>query len=130
MRLGRALNIPALSDGWRASFLDLFSRGAAAPAALPPLAWPGLRTLRIEAIEPESETIASIHLRPEDGEQVARPLPGQFLTLRLRPEGSTTLTRSYSLSGPPSSEEYRISVKREPAGAASEFCTPGCVSAT
>ena len=125
-RLGRALNIAALSEGWRASFRDLFSRDAASAAAPTPLAWPGLRALRVDVIEPESETIASIHLRPEDRERVAPPLPGQFLTLRLRPEGSTTtLTRSYSLSGPPSSEEYRISVKREPDGAASEFLHAG-----
>jgi ferredoxin-NADP reductase len=47
-------------------------------------------------------------------------LPGQFLTLRLpATAGAAPLLRSYSLSGPPAAESYRISVKREPHGAVS-----------
>src|SRR5262249_48893588 len=50
------------------------------------------------------------------------PLPGQFIVLRLRPEpGGPPLYRSYSLSGPPSSEQYRIGVKIEPHGAAGAY---------
>jgi ferredoxin-NADP reductase len=41
------------------------------------------------------------------------------VVLRLQPSGgSPPLFRSYSLSGPPSTESYRISVKIEPNGAA------------
>ena len=49
-------------------------------------------------------------------------LPGQFLTLRLQTEpGQASLLRNYSLSGPPGADDYRISVKREPDGAASGY---------
>ena len=48
-----------------------------------------------------------------------RAQPGQFVTLKLRPDpGSSPLVRSYSLSGPPTAARYRISVKVEPQGAA------------
>jgi ferredoxin-NADP reductase/ferredoxin len=53
---------------------------------------------------------------------LARPLPGQFIVLRLQAEaGAPPLYRSYSLSGAPSSEQYRISVKIEPHGAAGAY---------
>jgi ferredoxin-NADP reductase/MOSC domain-containing protein YiiM/ferredoxin len=121
-RLGQAKDLEALSDGWRASFRDLYHRAANGLITAPRLTWPGLRALRVQAITPESKTIVSIHLQPVDGERLESPLPGQFLTLRLRAKGPTeTLARSYSLSGPPSDEAYRISVKREPDGAASGF---------
>jgi ferredoxin-NADP reductase/ferredoxin len=49
-------------------------------------------------------------------------LPGQFLTVRLRPgPAGVLLLRSYSLSGRPGADEYRISVKREPQGAGSGY---------
>src|SRR5262249_3946180 len=49
-------------------------------------------------------------------------LPGQFITLRVRPgAGAAPLIRSYSLSGPPGAAEYRISIKQEAHGAASAF---------
>jgi ferredoxin-NADP reductase len=48
--------------------------------------------------------------------------PGQFLTLRLPAvPGAPPLLRSYSLSGAPAAPAYRISVKREPHGAGSQF---------
>ena len=46
-------------------------------------------------------------------------LPGQYVVLRLQPTtGGPSLFRSYSLSGPPSTDRYRISVKIEPNGVA------------
>ncbi len=63
----------------------------------------------------------SIRLVPtEPGAPPARP--GQFVTVRLRPGAeSAPLLRSYSLSGPPGGDGYRISVKREAHGAASGY---------
>src|SRR5439155_22646 len=56
------------------------------------------------------------------GAPLPAALPGQFLTVRLRPEGQPrALLRSYSLSGPPGAPGYRISVKLEPHGAASHY---------
>jgi ferredoxin-NADP reductase/MOSC domain-containing protein YiiM/ferredoxin len=124
--LTRALRIPALSEGWLASFRDLLNQPAPGPANEPspaaPLAWTGLRELRVEAIEPEGSSVISIRLIPTDGQAAAAPLPGQFLTVRLRPDAAAgALLRSYSLSGRPSTDGYRISVKREAGGAASGY---------
>src|SRR5262249_28734609 len=47
---------------------------------------------------------------------------GQYVVLRLQPTaGGPPLFRSYSLSGPVSTERYRISVKIEPNGAAGTY---------
>src|SRR5262249_35515300 len=57
-----------------------------------------------------------------EGAAVPPALPGQFLTLRLVVgDEARPLLRSYSLSGPPGADTYRISVKREPHGEGSEF---------
>src|SRR5206468_7090831 len=49
-------------------------------------------------------------------------LPGQYVVVRLQATaGGPSLFRSYSLSGPVSTERYRISVKVEPNGAAGTY---------
>jgi len=118
--LVRALRIPALSEGWQGSFRELLERAADGEAPAP--AWPGLRRMRVAAIDRESRTVISVRLVPLDGKPAVPAWPGQFLTVRLRPgPGAPPLLRTYSLSGVPSSESYRMSVKREPHGAASEY---------
>jgi len=126
--LGRALRIPALSEPWQGSLRDLLHQSADSasgePHATAPLAWTGLRQLRVEAIERESATVISIRLAPTDGKGTVPALPGQFLTVRLRPDpdpAAGVLLRSYSLSGPPAADRYRISVKLERDGAASSY---------
>jgi ferredoxin-NADP reductase len=129
-RVQRALRIPALPDGWRASFQALLgqpeSGGAAGNAGLtavsPPPAWPGFRPLAVSAVEPESASVVSVYLADPGGRAVPPALPGQFLTLRL-PAGpdARPLLRSYSLSGAPGAGSYRISVKREPHGRGSKY---------
>ena len=51
------------------------------------------------------------------------PRPGQYLTVALRQPDPTkeSLLRNYGLSGPPRAGFYRITVKREPEGAASGY---------
>jgi ferredoxin-NADP reductase/MOSC domain-containing protein YiiM/ferredoxin len=117
----RALRIPALSEGWQGSFRELLEQhGEAAKAPAP--AWAGMRQMRVAAIDRESASVISVRLVPADGEPAAPALPGQFLTVRLRPAvDAAPLLRTYSLSGLPDTESYRISVKREPHGAASEY---------
>ncbi len=126
----RALRIPALPEGWKASFQDMVSRpdgpgGAGNPGlapASPPPAWPGFRPLAVTGIEPESAVVISVHLADPAGAAVPTAQPGQFLTLKLQPRcGGQPLLRSYSLSGPPGADSYRVSVKREPHGAGSQF---------
>jgi MOSC domain-containing protein YiiM len=126
----RALRIPALPDGWRASFQALLAQpesgGAAGNAGLtavsPPPAWPGFRPLAVTAVEPESASVVSVYLADPGGRAVPPALPGQFLTLRLPAgPGARPLLRSYSLSGDPSADSYRVSVKREPHGTGSRY---------
>jgi len=130
-RVLSALRIPALPDGWKASFRAIAEQteapgGAAGNAGLtavsPPPAWPGFRPLAVTAVEPESSSVVSVHLADPGGVTLPRPLPGQFLTLRLQAvPGTPPLLRSYSLSGPADAGSYRISVKRETHGAGSQF---------
>ena len=125
--LQRALRIPALSPGWQASFRALLdaepgSGNAGLTNAGPPPAWPGFRGLAVTAIERESDTVISIQLADPEGEPLPAARPGQYLTLRVQPDGETrALLRNYSLSGPPATGYYRIGVKREPDGAASGY---------
>ncbi len=131
-QLERALRIPALSNGWRASFEALLeqeqSGGAMkgnaglAPAPGPSPAWQGFRPLRVARKVRESRNVISLVLEPIDGSPLTEALPGQFVVLRLKPAPDAPgLLRSYSLSGEPSAESYRVSVKREPHGAAGAF---------
>ena len=130
-QVARALRIPALPEGWKASFRAMLKQPTTAGAAAgnaglaavnPPPAWPGFRPLTVTALERESDSVVSVHLADPTGAAAPAALPGQFLTLRLpvRP-GAAPLLRSYSLSGAPGARSYRISVKREPAGAGSQF---------
>jgi ferredoxin-NADP reductase len=89
---------------------------AAHPAA------PGFRPLEVTQIEREPVDVISLSLLPTDGRPLATPLPGQFVVLRLRVEPERPpIFRSYSLSGDPAVEPYRISVKVEPHGAAGTY---------
>jgi ferredoxin-NADP reductase len=70
----------------------------------------------------ESSNVTSLILDAADGKPLTAALPGQFIVLRLRPApDGPALLRSYSLSGEPSEGRYRISVKREPHGAAGAY---------
>ena len=129
-QIQRALRIPALPDGWKKSFQAMLGQPAGAGAAggnaglaavSPPPAWPGFRQLSVTAIDRESNSVISVHLADPGGTPVPAAQPGQFLTLRLRPSDTQPLLRSYSLSGDPGADSYRISVKREAHGLASQF---------
>jgi ferredoxin-NADP reductase/MOSC domain-containing protein YiiM/ferredoxin len=127
-RLECALRIDALSPGWRSSFEVLLqspttavgsgNAGLVPTAAAHPVA-SGFRPLTVTAIDQESVDVLSLTMQSPDGQPLRTPLPGQYVVLRLQPTaGGPPLFRSYSLSGPPSTERYRISVKIEPNGAA------------
>ncbi len=126
-QLLRALRIPALSGGWQASFralLDGAPGGGNAGLAVtsPPPAWPGFRRLSVAGIARESDSVISIRLADPGGEPLPPALPGQYLTVRVQPDRERrSLLRNYSLSGPPAAGVYRITVKREPRGAASGY---------
>src|SRR4051812_45752851 len=121
----RALRIPALSPGWQASFRALLDQApgggnAGLAAASPPPAWSGFRPLTAREITPENDEVISIRLEDPDGAPLPAARPGQYLTVRVRPDpGQRPLLRNYSLCGPPGSGSYRIGVKRELHGAVS-----------
>jgi ferredoxin-NADP reductase/MOSC domain-containing protein YiiM/ferredoxin len=131
-QLERALRIPALSAGWRGSFEALLTQERSGDATTgnagltaasgPPPAWLGFRPFRVSRKVRESVDVISLVLEPTDGRPIATALPGRFIVLRLEPaSGAPALMRSYSLSGEPSAERYRVSVKRESHGAASVY---------
>ena len=130
-KLAAAVEIPALSPGWRQSFRELLDdehpadsnstdtgagtkarEGDASTAAAAP-GWTGFRPLRVASVVAESETISSLCLAAPDGSALPPALPGQYLTLRVPGAGDPPPIRSYSLSSAPGSDAYRISVKRE-----------------
>src|SRR5262247_4146009 len=132
IQLERALRIPAMSPGWRASFEALLAQkqsggmatgnAGLTPASGPPPAWRGFRPLRVSRKVRESSNVVSLMLEPTDGQPLTAALPGQFIAVRLRPApDAPALIRSYSLSGEPSTERYRVSVKREIHGAAGAY---------
>jgi ferredoxin-NADP reductase/MOSC domain-containing protein YiiM/ferredoxin len=127
-RLERALRVEALSPGWRGSFEALLQsqKNAAAtgnaglaPAAAAHPASPGFHSLVVTSIDRESADVLSFAMQSAAGHPLPMALPGQYVVVRLKPAADgPTLFRSYSLSGPPATERYRISVKIEPNGAA------------
>jgi ferredoxin-NADP reductase len=122
------LRIESLSLGWRWSFEELLkgqAKGVAsgnaglAPTAASHPAVPGFRPLTVTTIDQESADVVSLTMQSADGRPLPVALPGQYVVLRLPPSArSPYLFRSYSLSGPVSTERDRSSVKIEPNGAA------------
>ncbi len=106
----QALQIPALSHGWKGSFQDRLAKAEASTQGRP-----GFRNFIVDRKEPESETITSFYLLPEDGVALAEFQPGQFLTFELDiPGHEKPLIRTYSLSDSANPDYYRVSIKREP----------------
>lgn len=131
-QLERALRLEALPSGWRTSFEALLQsqqrpgggggNAGLAPAVAGHPAAPGFSSLEVMQIDRESVDVLSLSLRPADLHPLPIPLPGQFVVLRLHPKpDGPPLFRSYSLSGTPTSERLRISVKLEPNGAAGTY---------
>ncbi|HEU4541322.1 MAG TPA: MOSC and FAD-binding oxidoreductase domain-containing protein [Jiangellaceae bacterium] len=119
--LRRALENPALSEGWKWSFrqlLEQHDRGALGNSGLSPLsneppAYAGFRHFRIVRTLPEATGVRSLVLEPANGEGVPPHRPGQFVTVRLADGQGAIFTRSYSISSHGDEKHLRISVKRE-----------------
>ena len=126
-RMERALRIEALSPGWRSSFQALLQSQMNGNAGLVPEAAahpasPGFRPLRVTAIDQESADVLSLTMQSPNGQPLPTARPGQYVVVRLQPVAAgPPLFRSYSLSGPLSTERYRISVKIEPNGTAGTY---------
>ncbi len=89
-----------------------------ADTAATPGGWRGARLFTITRKVAESAEITSFYLAPQDGGALIDFKPGQYLGLRLVVAGQE-IRRNYSLSAAPNGRDYRISVKREAGGVAS-----------
>jgi len=130
--LRRAVSIPALSEGWKASFQALIDAqaspggatgnpGLSSAGASPP-AWPGFRQFRVRERHAESRTVTAFELEPATGQRLPSFAAGQFVVLRVPVRGSDRpVLRSYSLAAAPDPHRYRIAVKREEHGVAGEI---------
>jgi ferredoxin-NADP reductase len=107
--------------GWRQSFEALLkshpgggNAGLIPEAASHPTA-PGFLRLRVTEIKPESQDVLSFTMQSVESAPLRPAIPGQYVVVRLpaNAKGSPVF-RSYSLSGAPSEQHYRISVKIEP----------------
>ena len=125
--LKRVLASRSLSEPWR-QYLEKMLKKAEPVKGLQ--GWEGFRPFHVERKVPESETITSFYLKPEDGEPLPTYMPGQFLTFRLNmTQHSTPLTRTYSLSDSPNHRDYyRVSIKRLPAPSEPPGLLPGLSS--
>ena len=119
-----ALRIKALSPGWVQSFKTRLQKAEAGSKAQEQF-----RTLVVIQKDPESETIISFYLVPEDGNPLDPFLPGQFLPLKLDIPGQfQPVLRTYSLSDAPQKNHYRLTIKRESAPPNQPDAYPGVSS--
>ena len=89
----------------------------------------GFRTFVVDRKVPESKTVTSFYLVPEDGSSLDDFLPGQFLTFKLTiPGQAKPVIRTYSLSDRPNRDYYRVSIKREGAPPDQPDVPPGLSS--
>jgi len=108
--------------------------GAEKVAATLPASWTGLRSFRVQqkVMEDANSQVCSFYLVPEDGLALPPFHPGQFLTFKLAipsteadAHGNATevVTRCYSLSDAPHADRYRVSIKRAPAPAGTDYAS-------
>ncbi len=126
--LERAVQMPALSEGWRHSFAALLAAGetgqgnaglTGAASAAP--AWNGFRAVRIVATHDESASVRSFTVEAAEGEALPPAPGGQFVVVKLTPPPPRLpLMRSYSISDGSTPGRYRFSVKRD-AGEGSRY---------
>lgn len=77
--------------------------------------WSGFKEFRVIRREQNSAVITSFYLKPLDKQPLKAHQAGQYITVKVAPDAAQQTMRNYSLSNPPGSDYYRISVKRETA---------------
>ncbi|MBF8779512.1 NO-inducible flavohemoprotein [Pseudomonas fulva] len=124
--LGEEIATPPVIEAWGAAYQQLADILIGAEETLykqkeeAPGGWRGTREFRLVRREQESSEIVSFYFAPVDGKPVLKAEPGQYIGVQLFIEGSEQ-RRNYSLSALGDGQQYRISVKREPGGKASNF---------
>ena len=115
-KIRRILRVPSIPPGWNRAFGKLLatSEEMGKKRKMPERAWQGFRPFTVSRKVPESQTISSFYLVPEDGEPLPPYMPGQFLTFKLSIPGlPRPVVRTYTLSDSCHAEYYRITIKRE-----------------
>lgn len=123
--LGAAVT-PDVADAWSAAYRQLADILINAEAQIYKHnserrgGWQGERRFLIDAIIPQSTTMTSFYLVPQDPEEAIDFVAGQYVGLILNINGDV-VRRNYSLSDAPGAHRLRISVKREPGGVVSNY---------
>ncbi|RSZ59531.1 flavohemoprotein [Massilia atriviolacea] len=118
--LGEAATAPLMAawDEAYRSLAALFIEAERALYAGAGIAQGQRRALRVTEVTQESADVVSIRLAAMDGAPLASGKPGQYLSVQVDFADGRRQIRQYSLSDTTQPDSLRISVKREPAGAA------------
>ena len=124
--LGADTATDAVLEAWGAAYGQLadilagaeqsiYEKNAAAEGG-----WSGAREFKVVSKTVESDEVTSFVMQPADGGKVVTHAPGQYIGLLAMVDGQEQ-RRQYSLSAVSNGSSYRISVKREPGGAVSNY---------
>ncbi|VVN90971.1 NO-inducible flavohemoprotein [Pseudomonas fluorescens] len=124
--LGSEIATPEVMSAWGAAYNQLAEILIGAETAIydqkaqAPGGWRGERAFKLVARVEESSEITSFYFEPADKGPILAAEPGQYIGMKLVLEGEE-IRRNYSLSALADAGQYRISVKREDGGRASNF---------
>ncbi|MDK1396504.1 NO-inducible flavohemoprotein [Pseudomonas protegens] len=129
--LGSEIATQEVIDAWAAAYNQLADILIGAEAAIydekaqAPGGWRGAREFRLVQKVEESAEITSFYFEPLDQGPILAAEPGQYIGLQLF-IGGEEIRRNYSLSALSNQGQYRISVKRETGGVASNYLHDQC----
>ncbi len=129
--LGSEIATPEVIAAWAAAYNQLANILIGAEAAIydekaqAPGGWRGARAFRLVRRAEESAEITSFYFEPVDQAPILAAEPGQYIGLQLFVDGQE-IRRNYSLSALSDQGQYRISVKREAGGVASNYLHDRC----
>ena len=129
--LGSKIATQEVIDAWAAAYNQLADILIGAEAAIydekaqAPGGWRGAREFRLVQKVEESAEITSFYFEPLDQGPILAAEPGQYIGLQLF-IGGEEIRRNYSLSALSNQGQYRISVKRETGGVASNYLHDQC----
>ena len=129
--LGSEIATQEVIDAWGAAYNQLANILIGAEAAIydekaqAPGGWRGAREFKLVRKVRESAEITSLYFEPADQGAILVAEPGQYIGLQLFIDGQE-IRRNYSLSALSDQGQYRISVKREAGGVASNYLHDQC----
>ncbi|NBB33430.1 NO-inducible flavohemoprotein [Pseudomonas sp. BC115LW] len=124
--LGEEIATPEVMSAWGAAYGQLAEILIGAEAAIYDQkaeavgGWRGARAFVLTQRVEESAEITSFYFEPADKGPILTAEPGQYIGMKLLLDGEE-IRRNYSLSSLGTDGQYRISVKREAGGRASNY---------